>query len=67
MRANLFVILSAVAAAALLASSATARIYRSSYYGYYGSPYGGSYGPYSPSLPTPRYGPSGDFQNGSRG
>ena len=69
MRAKLTVILSAVGVAALLASPAMARHYYAPFYGYYGAYYGGggSYGPYTPSIPTPRYGKSRDFQNGSRG
>jgi len=71
MTTSLKAILSAVSIAALLASPAIAktRYYNSPYYGgagaYYG--YGGSYiggGPYSPASPTPRYGPSRDFQTG---
>jgi len=74
MKTSLKVMLSAASVAVLLASPALAktRHYNAApYYGgagaYYG--YGNSYigGPYTPSLPTPRYGPSGDFQNGSRG
>jgi hypothetical protein len=65
-----------VGVAALLASPATAWTghsppygYYAPFYGYYGAYYGGggSYGPYTPSIPTPQYGPSRDFQNGSRG
>jgi hypothetical protein len=63
-------ILSAVSVAALLASPAMARTrhyvpFNGAYGTYYGS--GGSYGPYTPSIPTPRHGKSGDFQDGSRG
>jgi hypothetical protein len=71
MRMNLTVILSALGVAALLASPAMARTrhYSAPFYGYYGAYYGGggSYGPYTPSIPSPRHGYSGDFQNGSRG
>jgi hypothetical protein len=69
MRANLTVILSIVGVAALLASPATARTrHYAPFNGYYGGYYGGgSYGPYSPSIPTPRYGKGRDFQDGSRG
>src|SRR5215831_20399828 len=71
MRAYLAVILSAMTVATLLASPASARHFhhRYSYYGSYGyGSYGyvGRYGPYTPSLPTRRYGPSLDFQGGSR-
>jgi hypothetical protein len=61
------VILSAVSVAALLASPAIAktRHYAPLNGAYYGS--GGSYGPYTPSIPTPRHGNSRDFQDGSRG
>jgi hypothetical protein len=63
-------ILSAVSVAALLASPAMARTRHNvplngTYGTYYGN--GGSYGPYTPSIPTPRHGNSGDFQDGSRG
>ena len=70
MRVNLTVILSAVGVAALLASPASARTrhYSAPFYGYYGAYYGGgSYGPYTPSIPSPRHGYSRDFQDGSRG
>ena len=80
MTTNLKVILSAAGIAALLASPAMARtrhyyapIYNTPIYNapapYYGGYYGGggSYGPYTPSVPTLPYGPSLDFQNGSRG
>jgi len=69
MSTNLKVILSAVGVAALLSSPAMARTrHYVPFYGYYGAYYGGgSYGPYTPSIPTPRYGRSRDFQNGSRG
>jgi len=71
MTTSLKVILSAVSVAALFASPAMAktRYYNSPYYGgagaFYG--YGDSYiggGPYTPASPTPRYGPSHDFQTG---
>jgi len=69
MRAYLAVILSAMTVATLLASPASARHFhhRYSYYGSYGyGSYVGRYGPYTPSLPARRYGPSLDFQGGSR-
>jgi hypothetical protein len=64
------VILSAVSVAALVASPAMARTrhyvpFHGAYGVYYGG--GGSYGPYTPSIPTPRHGNSHDFQDGSRG
>ena len=61
-RTYLAVILSAATVAALLASPATAQ---SRYHGYYGSYR--SCGPYTPSLPVPRYGTYHDFQDGPRG
>ena len=71
--------LSVVTVAALQAPPATARHYYGyrhhygyyglygyrHYYGYYGLR--GYYGPYTPSLPVPRYGRNRDFQDGSRG
>ena len=72
MTTSLKAILSAVSIAALLASPAIAktRYYNSPYYGgagaYYGyGDIGGSGGPSSPASPTPRYGPSRDFQTGT--
>jgi hypothetical protein len=71
MRVSLTVILSAVGVAALLASPATARTrhYYAPFYGYYGAYYGGGggYGPYTPSIRSPRHGYSRDFQDGYRG
>jgi hypothetical protein len=69
MSTKLKVILSAVGFAALLSSPAMARHYYAPFYGYYGAYYGGggSYGPYTPSIPTRRHGFSRDFQDGSRG
>ena len=65
-RTYLAVILSAATVAALLATPAAARSrYYGSYYGYYGS--NRYYGPYTPSLPVPRYGKYRDFQDGPRG
>ena len=74
MKANLKVILSAVGVAALLASPAIAKQMRPAKLLVVPSdahasvaPYGiNEGGPYSPSIPTLRYGTSRDFQNGSR-
>jgi hypothetical protein len=77
MSTSLKVALSAISVAALLASPAMAKTrshiigpyYGSAgaYYGY-GNSYVGAGGPYTPSLPTLRYGPNRDFQSGgSRG
>ena len=78
MRTNLKVILSAVSAAALLASPAMAKTMR---YGHAApstlfipsdargsvAPFAANEGgPYTPSMPTPKYGVNRDFQNASR-
>jgi len=64
MKTNLKVILAAAGVAALLASPATAKTAR-----HHAVPTYGAFqsGPYTPSIPTPRYGRGRDFQNGSRG
>ncbi len=78
MRTNLKVILSAASVIALLASPAMAKTVR-----HHVSPsvvyvpndargaVGGygirGYGPYTPNIPSPPHGYSGDFQDGSRG
>jgi hypothetical protein len=74
MKANLKVILSVVGVAALLASPAMAKHVRPAKLLVIPSdarasaaPYGANEGgPYTPSLPTTRYGTSRDFQNGSK-
>jgi hypothetical protein len=77
MRTNLKLILSAVGVAALLASPAMAKTVRHHHAApstvYIPSearasvaPYGAfEGGPYTPSMPTPSYGESRDFQNGN--
>jgi hypothetical protein len=74
MKANLKVILSAVGIGAMLVSPAMAKQVRHAKQLVVPSdarasvaPYGmNEGGPYTPSIPTSRYGTSRDFQNGSR-
>jgi hypothetical protein len=70
MKANLKLILSVASVAALLAAPAMARKVRTVPSDARGSvaPYRANEGgPYTPSIPTPRYDRNRDFQNGSRG